>query len=218
MTVYVDDMLMEAEGPNGTRTVRGEWSHMIADTREELHAFASRLGLKREWFKEPTFRGKPCLPTSRAAQNWHYEVTSSVRMRAIAMGAIPVTVRQMADIINDRHRRLFPDQAATEDSFDHPEPPTRCSKHIDEHAYYPCVPCTTQHQLWLEWHRERRHVESTKSAAELARLTADRARGIAACGLCDDHGWLNGLPCFHDPDAPHRAQRGLQACREALAQ
>lgn len=66
MTVYVD-----AEGI----TWRGRlWSHLVADSLDELHAFASTLGLQRRWFQS-----KSLYP--------HYDVTASVRDRALAMGA-----------------------------------------------------------------------------------------------------------------------------------
>lgn len=48
---------------------------MVADTLEELHDFAARLGLQRHWFQD---RGR--YP--------HYDVTSAARLRALRMGAI----------------------------------------------------------------------------------------------------------------------------------
>ncbi|MEE4156199.1 DUF4031 domain-containing protein [Pseudomonas viridiflava] len=66
MAVYVD-----AEGIKW----RGrEWSHLVADSLDELHAFADKLGLRRSWFQSKTL-----YP--------HYDVTKSVRTRALAMGA-----------------------------------------------------------------------------------------------------------------------------------
>lgn len=97
--VYVDDMLMTAAVPNGNKIVRGQWSHLTADTTEELHEFAARLGMRRNWFQParlvpdteytrkncPHKIGKP-FPGSRD----HYDVTAPVRRKAIALGAIPV--------------------------------------------------------------------------------------------------------------------------------
>lgn len=66
MAVYVD-----AEGISW----RGRsWSHLVADSLDELHAFAARLGLQRSWFQSKT-------------RYPHYDVTESVRTRALAMGA-----------------------------------------------------------------------------------------------------------------------------------
>ena len=99
MAVFVDDMLLSAEVPNGNRTVRGEWSHLTATTTEELHAFAvGKLGMKRAWFQParlvadndytrarcPERIGKP-FPGSRD----HYDLTAPVRLKAIKLGAVP---------------------------------------------------------------------------------------------------------------------------------
>ena len=59
----------------------GRWTgggHLQADTLEELHHFASRLGLRREWFQ-----AKPGRP-----ENDHYDLTRTGRERALALGAI----------------------------------------------------------------------------------------------------------------------------------
>lgn len=71
--IYVDDMYQYPMGQFG----RMKMSHMIADTTDELHAMADKLGLKRSWF-----------------QGDHYDVSLSVRERAIEHGAQPITLRQ----------------------------------------------------------------------------------------------------------------------------
>lgn len=43
MTVYVDDMRVPAR----VGRINARWSHLMADTDEELHEFAARLGLRR---------------------------------------------------------------------------------------------------------------------------------------------------------------------------
>lgn len=48
---------------------------MVADTVDELHEFASQLGLKKEWFQRKTL-----YP--------HYDVTVSIRERALKLGAV----------------------------------------------------------------------------------------------------------------------------------
>lgn len=67
MTVYVDDEQISWRGKL--------WCHLVADTLDELHVFAKRLGLQRAWFQ-----GRSVYP--------HYDVTLSVRDRALAMGAL----------------------------------------------------------------------------------------------------------------------------------
>lgn len=80
MTVYVDDMLMKAQVGRG-RPAR--WSHLMADTAEELHEFAARLGLRREWAQ---YEDKPWM--------LHYDVTATKRQAAIRLGAVPITWRE----------------------------------------------------------------------------------------------------------------------------
>lgn len=81
MTVYVDDMQMPAifEGYIGRRPPNGakpKWSHLMADTTEELVEFARKLGLKPEWIQyEGTVRE-------------HFDVVESKRKKAIALGAV----------------------------------------------------------------------------------------------------------------------------------
>lgn len=106
MTVYVDDMRLRAR----VGRVNALWSHLTADTEEELHAFAADLGLKRSWFQKPKgIDGKsPAKPGSLKAQMWHYDVTDAKRDQAIAMGAVPITLHQSVEIIRARHARLSP--------------------------------------------------------------------------------------------------------------
>lgn len=81
MAVYVDDWRQRATvGP-----VTARWSHLTADTTEELHRFAAALGLRRAWFQG-----------HRDPLRHHYDVTDDGRRRAIALGAQPVTWRQAA--------------------------------------------------------------------------------------------------------------------------
>lgn len=53
--------------------------HMLADTVAELHEFAARIGLRREWFQDGS------AP--------HYDVCKSRRVTAIKLGAIELPIR-----------------------------------------------------------------------------------------------------------------------------
>lgn len=77
--IYVDDARLVAPHLLGGRA---RWSHLTADTRDELHAFAvGKLGMSRSWFQD-----HPRL--------FHYDVVDRVRLKAIELGAVPLTVRE----------------------------------------------------------------------------------------------------------------------------
>ena len=78
MGVFVDDMKLRAKVGN-LDTV---WSHLGADSLEEMHEFAQRLGLKRSWFQISS-SGIP-----------HYDITQSMRAKAVKMGAEEVTTTE----------------------------------------------------------------------------------------------------------------------------
>jgi len=102
VAVYVDDIGIPAK----VGALSGRWSHLIADDQAELHAFAARLGLRREWFQDPTVNGKfKAAPGSRAAENWHYDVTASKRRLALELGAVAVSWRDLPAVIDARIRR-----------------------------------------------------------------------------------------------------------------
>lgn len=74
MAVYVDDMRRHAT----VGRIRSRWSHLFADTTEELQAFASQLGLQRSWLQHP------------GTHREHYDVTDQKRAQALRLGAVPL--------------------------------------------------------------------------------------------------------------------------------
>jgi hypothetical protein len=85
MTVYVDE-IADYSGLAKVRFLPStHWAHLTADTRDELHTFASRLGLRRSWFQDHPTR-------------WHYDVTTGKRAQALRLGATAVTDRELATI------------------------------------------------------------------------------------------------------------------------
>lgn len=78
MAVYVDDMHKYPMGRFG----RMKMSHMIADTDDELHAMADRIGIARKWH-----------------QGHHYDIALSKRALAVQCGAVEVTLKQLACMV-----------------------------------------------------------------------------------------------------------------------
>ncbi len=96
MTVYVDNF----RAPATVGRIRGRWSHLTADTVEELHEFAARLGQRREWFQARCKR--PCASAGQPCPHWHYDVVDRKRTEAIALGAKPIGLREMGALISAR--------------------------------------------------------------------------------------------------------------------
>jgi hypothetical protein len=82
MSVYVDDWRQLAT----IRSTTSRWSHLTADTTEELHLFAAQLGIPVAAFQQKP--GKPEFD--------HYDVPDELRERAIALGAIALSWREAA--------------------------------------------------------------------------------------------------------------------------
>lgn len=99
MTVYVDDSRIPAK----VGRITARWSHLFADTQDELHAFAASIGLKRSWFQP----GRPG-PGGKPSDLWHYDVTESKREQAIAAGAQPITWRESVQVIKRRRELTEP--------------------------------------------------------------------------------------------------------------
>lgn len=77
MAVYVDPNL---NWPKTEHWPYGSVSHMYADTEQELHDMANRIGLKRSWCSDKTQPGSKLL---------HYDLSPTKRLAAIRAGAIP---------------------------------------------------------------------------------------------------------------------------------
>lgn len=82
MAVYIDPLAACIPNRHWRWT---ESCHMFADTVEELHVFARRIGLRREWFQPDNER----LP--------HYDLHRNRRSLAVAHGAVQVTRRELAE-------------------------------------------------------------------------------------------------------------------------
>lgn len=91
MSVYVDDMRRPAQLTGRP----AKWSHLMADTSDELSQMAAQLGLRREWLQhEGTHRE-------------HYDVTEANRRRAIQLGAIPITYpHQTGDLLHRKRAEI----------------------------------------------------------------------------------------------------------------
>jgi len=74
MPAYVDDM----RAPFRHMVM----CHLVADTLDELHAMADRIGVARRWYQGPPVTSWP-----------HYDICQSKRALAVAAGAVEIRWR-----------------------------------------------------------------------------------------------------------------------------
>ena len=92
MTVYVDELVNYERFRLSPRVRRAgaTWCHMLADSSEELHAFAKRIGLKRAWAQKV------------GQVDEHYDLVPSKREEAVRQGAVEITRREGGRMVNER--------------------------------------------------------------------------------------------------------------------
>lgn len=97
MTVYVDNF----RAPATVGRIRGRWSHLTADTPDELQAFARQIGLRPGWF-QPRCQYLSCPAIDGCCAHFHYDVTDDKRSRAVIAGAKAIDLREMGAITSAR--------------------------------------------------------------------------------------------------------------------
>lgn len=78
MAVYVDQSVYKYR--------RMVMCHMLADTLEELHQMADKIGVDRRWFQQD-------------ASTPHYDICKSKRVLAVKHGAIEVSRKELVAVI-----------------------------------------------------------------------------------------------------------------------
>ena len=101
MAVYVDDAVHRWRGLR--------WAHLMADTVDELHAMARRLGIPGQAFQNK-------------ASGVHYDIPAHLRPVAIGLGAVPLSRHtdkaQLRAVIANARRQYQP--ASTDPAADNP--------------------------------------------------------------------------------------------------
>ena len=63
--------------------------HLLADTRDELHAMADELGIPRRFFQDHPWR-------------WHHDLPEHLRRQAVELGARELTLREVGELLKRR--------------------------------------------------------------------------------------------------------------------
>ena len=84
MSVYVDDMYAGYG--------RMKMCHMVADTTEELMGMASAIGVNRKWLQHA------------GTHREHFDICMSKKAKALTLGALHVTQRDLAKITIAKRR------------------------------------------------------------------------------------------------------------------
>jgi hypothetical protein len=64
---------------------RMKMSHLMADTKEELHAMADKIGVHRRWFQN--------------GSTPHYDICESKKKLALDLGAVPADRGKVIELI-----------------------------------------------------------------------------------------------------------------------
>lgn len=91
MSVYVDDLQLSGVYAS-KKWPHKKNCHLMADSLDELHLFASKIGMKRSWFQN-----HPQYP--------HYDLTENKRREAVFLGAIEKTGIELIRYFKERENK-----------------------------------------------------------------------------------------------------------------
>jgi hypothetical protein len=72
-----------------------EFCHLLADTQDELHEIAGRVGVPRRLFQDHPWR-------------WHYDLPAHLRPDAIRFGARELTMHEVGALLKSRRAASAP--------------------------------------------------------------------------------------------------------------
>lgn len=75
------------------KMVYSDGTHLIADTLDELHEFAKRLSLHREWYQ------------GKKSYHPHYDLFGRRKRKALKLGAKLITEREAVKICQEKYSR-----------------------------------------------------------------------------------------------------------------
>lgn len=70
------------------------WSHMVADSIDNLHSFASKIGINKCWYQNKRGKKQP-----------HYDVRENRVQEAISNGAKLVTRKELFEFLKTNYNK-----------------------------------------------------------------------------------------------------------------
>ncbi len=101
MACYVDT----ARAYPGAGLRYTHFCHLLADTQDELHEMAERLGIPRRFFQDHPWR-------------WHHDLPAHLRAKAVELGARELTLHEVGALLRARRSEVRAGAAATGRSTD----------------------------------------------------------------------------------------------------
>ncbi|WP_410633331.1 hypothetical protein [Amycolatopsis sp. cmx-4-83] len=80
-------------------------------------------------------------------------------------------------------------------------PPSRCPKHEANPTNRPCRACGSAKDANREWHVARARAKDDVNASAARVRAGEKRKAIAACGICDERGYVGTAVCDHKPRA-----------------
>lgn len=100
MSVYIDNAYIVAAVGPPERRFTSRWCHLVADSTEELLAFAAAIGLDERWLQR---RGEP---------GEHFDLPDPRRPVAVEHGAVEITWRESVALVRAHRAGVAFDLAA----------------------------------------------------------------------------------------------------------
>jgi hypothetical protein len=100
-----------------------------------------------------------------------------------------------------RARPAAAPERAAEPELGEKAPSLRCPAHLEKSTSRPCRACGAAKDANREWHAARSRSKDDANAAGARVRAGEKRKAIAACGACDEQGYVGTAVCDHRPRA-----------------
>lgn len=112
-----------------------------------------------------------------------------------------VVADELEGVPRARPVNLEPGDAPAVEELEEKAPPERCPKHLAKPTTRACRACGAARDKAREWHAGRLREKDDGRAADARARAETKRKAIAACGQCDELGYVGTSVCDHQPRA-----------------